>query len=173
MSKSVLYFLHEKLWYRIGFGLKNTGQESLMTEQLHIVPHEHAISQDRAYQRPQGSRAVVTGLGGSGKHLGLCSRKELHRLGIEHSSWDNVRVGLNSDLGFGGARGENIRRIARQCLDEGRGTCCSQCVCKPIPERQVIREKCRWWTLLRSFCQHTSGGLRTSRRQGLYARPGR
>ena len=89
-----------------------------MTERRHIVPHEHAISaQDR--ERLNGHRGHVlwfTGLSGSGKStLASAVEKELHRLGIRTFilDGDNVRVGLNSDLGFDAtSREENIRRIA-------------------------------------------------------------
>ena len=89
-----------------------------MTERLHIVPHEHAISaQDR--ERLNGHRGHVlwfTGLSGSGKStLASAVEKELHQLGIRTFilDGDNVRVGLNSDLGFDTAsREENVRRVA-------------------------------------------------------------
>ena len=89
-----------------------------MTDRLHIVPHEHAISaQDR--EQLNGHRGHVlwfTGLSGSGKStLASAVEKKLHRLGIRTFilDGDNVRVGLNSDLGFDVAsREENIRRIA-------------------------------------------------------------
>lgn len=89
-----------------------------MRERLYIVPHEHAISvQDR--EQLNGHRGHVlwfTGLSGSGKStLASSVEKELHRLGIRTFilDGDNVRVGLNSDLGFDAAsREENIRRIA-------------------------------------------------------------
>ena len=79
-----------------------------MTERLHIVPHEHAVSaQDR--EQLNGHRGHVlwfTGLSGSGKStLASAVEKELHRLGIRTFilDGDNVRVGLNSDLGFDAA----------------------------------------------------------------------
>lgn len=89
-----------------------------MTERIHIVPHEHAISaQDR--EQLNGHKGHVlwfTGLSGSGKStLASAVEKELHRLGIRTFilDGDNVREGLNSDLGFDAAsRVENIRRIA-------------------------------------------------------------
>jgi len=89
-----------------------------MMDRSHIVPHEHAISsQDR--ERLNGHRGHVlwfTGLSGSGKStLASSVEKELHRLRIRTFilDGDNVRVGLNSDLGFDAAsREENIRRIA-------------------------------------------------------------
>ena len=89
-----------------------------MTERLYIVPHEHAVSaQDR--EQLNGHRGHVlwfTGLSGSGKStLASAVEKELHRLGIRTFilDGDNVRVGLNNDLGFDVAsREENIRRIA-------------------------------------------------------------
>ena len=61
----------------------------------------------------------MTGLSGSGKStLANAAEIELHELG-RHTmllDGDNVRMGLNKDLGFSGEdRGENIRRIAEVC----------------------------------------------------------
>ena len=83
----------------------------------------HPIS-DRLIPRDQkelllGHRGIVFwlyGLSGSGKStLALEMEKRLHQQGI-HSvvlDGDNLRTGLNSDLGFSDEdRGENIRRVS-------------------------------------------------------------
>ena len=89
-----------------------------MAEKLHIIPHQHAIScEDR--ERQNGHRGHVlwfTGLSGSGKStVASVVERELHERGIRTYilDGDNVRTGLNSDLGFSAeSREENIRRIA-------------------------------------------------------------
>ena len=89
-----------------------------MTEKLHIIPHQHAISaKDR--ERQNGHKGHVlwfTGLSGSGKStVASAVERELHQRGIRTYilDGDNVRTGLNSDLDFSAtSREENIRRIA-------------------------------------------------------------
>ena len=93
-------------------------QEEIMTEKLHITPHQHAISAaDR--ERQNGHKGHVlwfTGLSGSGKStVASAVERELHQRGVRTYilDGDNVRTGLNSDLDFSAAsREENIRRIA-------------------------------------------------------------
>lgn len=79
---------------------------------------------DRVLQRDEKERLLgqrsrvfwMTGLSGSGKStIALGLERELHRQGFltELLDGDNIRSGLNSDLGFAeGDRQENIRRIA-------------------------------------------------------------
>jgi adenylylsulfate kinase len=94
----------------------------------HIIPH--AFSVDTAMrERLKGHRGAVlwfTGLSGSGKStIAHALDERLYGRGL-HSyvlDGDNVRAGLNSDLGFSAAeREENIRRIgevARLFADAG------------------------------------------------------
>jgi adenylylsulfate kinase len=93
-----------------------------------IIPHDFSVTTAMREELNGHRGAVVwcTGLSGSGKstiahELDL----RLNRRGV-HSyvlDGDNVRAGLNSDLGFSaGDREENIRRIgevARLCADAG------------------------------------------------------
>jgi adenylylsulfate kinase len=89
-----------------------------VAEKLHIIPHQHAVSnEDR--ERQNGHKGHVlwfTGLSGSGKStVASAVERELHQQGIKTFilDGDNVRAGLNSDLDFSAAsREENIRRIA-------------------------------------------------------------
>jgi bifunctional enzyme CysN/CysC len=82
--------------------------------------HPQAVDIDKAARsRHKGQRPVVlwfTGLSGAGKStLANLVEKKLHALG-RHTyllDADNVRQGLNRDLGFSDAdRTENLRRIA-------------------------------------------------------------
>lgn len=80
--------------------------------------HEHKITKlDRAKQKKQRPFLLwLTGLSGSGKST-LANALEHELFKMDHHSYildgDNVRHGLNKDLGFSDAdRVENIRRIA-------------------------------------------------------------
>ncbi|WP_310993566.1 adenylyl-sulfate kinase [Aequorivita marina] len=89
-----------------------------MKEKLHIIPHDHVITQDDRNKLHGHQSKVIwfTGLSGSGKST-LASR--LEQLLMEQGmhtyilDGDNVRSGLNKDLGFTEEdRYENLRRIA-------------------------------------------------------------
>jgi bifunctional enzyme CysN/CysC len=82
-----------------------------------VVPHGHLLSRDERARR-NGYRGVVawfTGLPGSGKStLAMAVERELFARGyfVFVLDGDNVRAGLNADLGFSaGDRTENIRRV--------------------------------------------------------------
>lgn len=88
-----------------------------MSEEKNIVPHEHKISRnDRMELLAQKSKIIwFTGLSGSGKST-IAGRVEelLNEKGFLTYllDGDNVRTGLNNNLGFSdGDRSENIRRI--------------------------------------------------------------
>lgn len=95
----------------------------------YIIPHHHPISQaDRTtIKHHQPLLIWLTGLSGSGKST-IASALEL-RLNKEFGvhtyllDGDNIRTGLNADLGFSDTdREENIRRIgevARLMVDAG------------------------------------------------------
>jgi len=83
-----------------------------------IVWHEHKLSKsDRAKIKHQKPTILwFTGLSGSGKStIANAVEERLYERGIHTYllDGDNIRSGLNSDLGFGDSdRVENIRRIA-------------------------------------------------------------
>jgi len=95
----------------------------------HITPHQHQVTQfdRRAIKNHQPLLIWLTGLSGSGKST-IANALEL-RLNKEFQAHtylldgDNLRSGLNSDLGFSAAeREENIRRVgevARLLVDAG------------------------------------------------------
>jgi len=93
-----------------------------------IVPHTYAVDR-AARQRLKGQRARVlwlTGLPGAGKStIADAVERRLHALGLHTYvlDGDNVRSGLNKDLGFTPEdRAENVRRVAetaRLLLDAG------------------------------------------------------
>ena len=114
--------------------------------------HIHPIA-DRLLQRADkeallGQRGCVlwmTGLSGSGKStLAIGLERLLHENGIlvQVLDGDNIRAGINSDLGFSEAdRSENIRRIAeiaKLFAHNGVVTIC--CFVSPT---QAIRERAK------------------------------
>jgi adenylylsulfate kinase len=120
-----------------------------MTEQLNI----HTIF-DRLVQREDRERLLeqkakvfwLTGLSGSGKStLAAGLQRALHAQGklVYVLDGDNVRSGINNNLGFSEAdRTENIRRIAEAAklfLDAGIITVCS--FVSPTNELRTLAKK--------------------------------
>jgi bifunctional enzyme CysN/CysC len=93
-----------------------------------IVPHDYAVDRS-ARSRLKGQRARVlwlTGLPGAGKStIADALERRLHGMGLHTYvlDGDNVRSGLNKDLGFTPEdRAENVRRVAETAkllLDAG------------------------------------------------------
>jgi adenylylsulfate kinase len=100
-----------------------------MTKPTNITWHEASISKiDRRKKNGHGSCALwFTGLSGSGKStIANAVSNELFKQGISEYvlDGDNIRYGLNKDLGFSDYdRTENIRRIgevAKLFVDSGK-----------------------------------------------------
>jgi bifunctional enzyme CysN/CysC len=112
-----------------------------------IHRHHHAIGKpDRASLLGQKPCVIwFTGLSGSGKStIADLVERDLHDRGYKSMllDGDNIRHGLNSDLGFSDAdRVENIRRVgevAKLMLDAGLIVLC--CFISPFAqERQMVR----------------------------------
>ena len=87
----------------------------MVTKNIHF--HEHRVPRDVKEKKNQHKSRVIwfTGLSGSGKStVANATEKYLHDMGLQTYilDGDNVRMGLNKDLGFSpGDRTENIRRI--------------------------------------------------------------
>jgi len=87
----------------------------MSSENLHY--HEHRVARELKEKRNQHQSRVLwfTGLSGSGKStIANATEKVLHDMGLQTYilDGDNVRMGLNKDLGFSPEdRTENIRRI--------------------------------------------------------------
>ncbi len=87
-----------------------------MTENLTWHPHQITTEKRQALKGHGAAVIWFTGLSGSGKStIANALERKLHEAGI-HSyllDGDNVRHGLNRDLGFSdGDRVENLRRVA-------------------------------------------------------------
>lgn len=90
-----------------------------MEETKHIYPIFDRMLTRRDKEALLGQRGVMvwfTGLSGSGKStVAIAVERELHRRGLlcRILDGDNIRTGINNNLGFSEAdRVENIRRIA-------------------------------------------------------------
>ncbi len=87
----------------------------MTTDNLHF--HKHRVSRELKELRNDHKSKVIwfTGLSGSGKStVANATEKLLHDMGLQTYilDGDNVRMGLNKDLGFSPQdRTENIRRI--------------------------------------------------------------
>lgn len=119
-----------------------------MTNDTNVHWHEHSVSREER-EKLNGHRGCVvwfTGLSGCGKSTvsNLVDHK-LHAMGKRSFvlDGDNVRHGLNRDLGFSDAdRVENIRRVAevaRLFVEAGLVVLCS--FISPFrAERRMVRE---------------------------------
>ena len=115
LKKMILYYLHERVWYRTNYGLPN-GKKLFMEE--NIIPHNFTVTQQQRSDLKNHKPLLVwfTGLSGSGKstianalEIALFEKK-MHTYLLDG---DNLRKGLNNNLSFSPEdRTENIRRIA-------------------------------------------------------------
>jgi adenylyl-sulfate kinase len=113
-----------------------------------IFPTQFKVSQgDRMKQLKQNPTLIwFTGLSGSGKSTLACGTEAaLHQLGYHTYllDGDNIRKGLNKDLGFTDEdRVENIRRIAEVCklmMDAGL-VVVSAFISPFVKEREMVKE---------------------------------
>ena len=153
ITKMILYFFHEKLWYRINFGLdqrnkRKSNKEMDSKTSTNIVAHDFEVTQqDREVRLGQKGKLIwFTGLSGSGKStLSNATEKRLFAAGIATYALDgdNVRSGLNNNLGFTDSdRKENIRRIseiAHLMLDAGLVVCASF-ISPFVKDRDMVRQ---------------------------------
>lgn len=131
IGKMVLYYLHERVWYKTDFGLAERSSrkiKNLATKSAFIVPQIFSVGRKYRQQllNQKGTVIWFTGLSGSGKTtLANGLEQELFKLGYKTFilDGDNLRGGLCSDLGFSEEdRSENIRRVsevAKLMMDSG------------------------------------------------------
>ena len=128
ITKMILYYFHERMWYKLAFGLKKKEkyQESPI---LKNVRKQHFNLGADSKSEIKGHKPFViwfTGLSGSGKStIANCVESKLHEMKIHTTvlDGDNTRLGINKDLDFSDeSRKENIRRvseIAKLMADSG------------------------------------------------------
>ncbi|HEY7906375.1 MAG TPA: sulfate adenylyltransferase subunit CysN, partial [Wenzhouxiangella sp.] len=112
----------------VGAGMVRAPISGILGEATNVVWHEHKISKEKRAEQKSQRPAVLwfTGLSGAGKSS-VANALELALFQRGHHSYlldgDNVRHGLNRDLGFSDEdRVENIRRIgevAKLMADSG------------------------------------------------------
>lgn len=122
VTKMVLYYFHERAWYKINFGLDRRNERKNRQERAeqvseNIVHQNFKIDSNRRQSLLKQKPLLVwfTGLSGSGKStIANLLESELHASGYKTYilDGDNVRHGLCKDLTFTEEdRIENIRRI--------------------------------------------------------------
>jgi len=124
-TKMVLYYFHERLWFRyvsLGRSTSATSDLPLATRnqklETNIVQQSYTISLNERIEQNNHTPKVfwMTGLSGSGKStIANAFQNELFQKGYQVYvlDGDNVRGGLNKDLDFSDeGRIENIRRIS-------------------------------------------------------------
>jgi adenylylsulfate kinase len=122
ITKMLLYFFHERIWFKINFGLPNRegkNRNKLKADfKKNIRFQKFKISRLHRNRQNKHESFVIwfTGLSGSGKStLANGLEQLLFKRGIKCYALDgdNVRLGINADLDFSlPGRKENIRRVA-------------------------------------------------------------
>lgn len=116
--------------------------------QLHIIPHDHEIKLPNRIERLGNKPLLIwlTGLSGSGKST-IANALEKRLFADNFQTYvldgDNIRSGLNKDLGFDDSgRIENIRRIGEVSrLFVDAGTVVITAFISPFErEREMVRE---------------------------------
>lgn len=119
-----------------------------MGREAHIVWHESEVSKAQRCALNGHKSAIIwfTGLSGAGKStLSTMLEHRLHQLGIRtyRLDGDNLRHGLNQDLGFSAAdRKENIRRVgevSKLMVDAGLFTL-TAFISPYLADRQMVRD---------------------------------
>ncbi len=118
LTKMLLYYFHERIWYRSKFGISENQELDKKDDHIHVFKNIYQVSKQDRNQKMghQSLMILLTGLSGSGKST-VANQLEykLFRNGISTYSLDgdNLRIGLNKGLGFSEEdRTENLRRIA-------------------------------------------------------------
>lgn len=122
VTKMVFYFIHERVWHRISFGLPTRTSKANKVKQQNegkLFAQQDLIDRKQR-ESLNGHKAYtiwLTGLSGSGKST-IAKALEAwfyeQRVRAFVLDGDNTRLGLNSDLSFSNEdRKENIRRVAQ------------------------------------------------------------
>lgn len=143
-----------------------------------VVWHHATVTRERR-EKQNGHKSFIlwfTGLSGSGKStLAHALEEQLHQMGCRTfvCDGDNVRHGLNKDLGFSNEdRQENIRRIGEMCkLFMEAGVISLTAFISPFREdRNVVRRLAGDGNFIEVFCDCSLETCETRDVKGLYAR---
>jgi adenylylsulfate kinase len=143
-----------------------------------IVWHHATVTRERR-RKQNGHRSVIlwfTGLSGAGKStLAHAVEEELHQMGCRTfvCDGDNVRHGLNKNLGFSKEdRQENIRRIAEMCkLFIEAGVIALTAFISPYREdRERARNLVAEGDFIEIFCECSLEVCESRDVKGMYAR---
>lgn len=147
-----------------------------MSKSKNIVWHESKVSKEDRRKMNGHKSAVLwfTGLSGSGKStISVDLEKELHTSGVRtyRLDGDNIRQGLNSNLGFSPEdRTENIRRIGevgKLMVDAGLFTLTA--FISPYQEdRDMVRESMEDGEFIEIYVKCSLDACETRDPKGLY-----
>lgn len=119
MTKMILYFLHERIWFKLNFGLPNRERKkNILSATENVRQQNFYLSRDSfSFQNEHLSKVIwFTGLSGSGKSTLANELSKLlydKKIKVFVLDGDNTRLGINKGLGFSlEDRKENIRRVA-------------------------------------------------------------
>ena len=148
------------------------------SEDSTVVWHHATVTRERR-ERLNGHRSVIlwfTGLSGAGKStLAHAVEEELHRTGCRTFVFDgdNVRHGINSNLGFSVEdRKENIRRIGEMCkLFVEAGVISLTAFISPFSEdRKKVRGLVKEGDFIEIFCDCSMEVCESRDVKGMYAK---
>jgi adenylylsulfate kinase len=119
-TKIMLYFIHERIWKRIPWGLSTEQLQHFGAKaiQSNLVTEKRSVTRTDWEQKNKHRSFTIwlTGLPASGKST-LANALESHFFSQQIAAFvldgDNTRLGINKDLNFtASGRKENIRRVA-------------------------------------------------------------
>lgn len=114
-TKIILYFFHERLWYKTNFGVKKRRLKAMVDN---VIRHPFKIDEEKRQVHKKHKSIVLwfCGLSGSGKStIANALEEKLYDLKVHTFALDgdNTRLGINKDLDFTeNGRKENIRRVS-------------------------------------------------------------
>jgi len=148
------------------------------TKKNNVVWHHATVTRQRR-ERQNGHRSFIlwfTGLSGAGKStLAHAVEEQLHQMGYKTFVFDgdNVRHGLNKNLGFSGEdRKENVRRIGEMCkLFIEAGVIALTAFISPYREdRKKVRNLVKDGDFIEIFCDSSLEACERRDVQGKYAK---
>ncbi len=132
----------------------------MSSKSTNTIWHNATVTRDRREQLNAHKGGVIwfTGLSGAGKStLAHTVEERLHQLDCRTYEFDgdNVRHGLNSDLGFSEQdRSENIRRIAEMCaLFVDAGVIALTAFISPLHKDRALVRKLMGADFLEVYCR--------------------